>query len=532
MPRRRTLLQAASLLAAPLAAPLATPRLAGAQAPRVLRFIPQSDLGVLDPVWSTAYVTRNHALLVFDTLFGLDAQYRPQPQMLDGVAVERDGLAWRLRLREGLVFHDGAPVLARDCVASIRRWGARDAFGQTLMAATEEISDPDDRTILFRLKAPFPLLPQALGKAGSSICAIMPRRLAETDPFQQVPEMVGSGPFRFLADERVAGARVAYARHVAYRPREGDAAAFTAGPKQVHFDRVEWHVMPDAGTAAAALQAGEMDWWENPAADLLPLLRRARGVRVELLEDYGYIGCMRFNQLQPPFNNPAVRRAVLGAIRQSDFMQAVAGTDPALWQEGVGFFAPGTPLATTAGLETLAPREPAAVRQALREAGYGGEPVVLLNPTDLAPLKALAEVGADALQRAGFAVDVQAMDWGSVLQRLANTGPAAQGGWNVFHTFWAGLDQLNPAVHSYLRGHGRDAGRGWPEAPALEALRTRWLAAATEAEARQLAEAMQRQALLDVPYIPLGQYKVPAAYRDDLSGVLRAFPLFWNLRRG
>jgi peptide/nickel transport system substrate-binding protein len=400
------------------------------------------------------------------------------------------------------------------------------------MAATDELSAPDDRTVLFRLKAPFPLLPQALGKAGSSICAIMPQRLADTDPFRQVTEMVGSGPFRFLADERVAGARVAYARHAAYRPREAGEAEFTAGPKRVHLDRVEWHVMPDAGTAAAALQAGEMDWWENPAADLLPLLRRARNLRVELLEDYGYIGCMRFNHLQPPFNNPAVRRAVLGAIRQADFMQAVAGADPSLWQADVGFFAPGTPLATTAGLEKMTPRDPAALRQALREAGYKGEPVVLLNPTDLAPLKALAEVGADALQRAGFTVDVQAMDWGTVVQRLAKTGPASEGGWNVFHTFWAGLDQLNPAVHSYLRGNGRDAGRGWPEAPALEALRARWLSATEEAEQVSLAQAMQQQALVDVPYIPLGQYKVPAAYRAEFSGVLKAFPLFWNLSRG
>jgi len=526
MLHRRGLLRAAALLAAPS---LAAPRLARAQGGGVLRFIPQSDLGVLDPVWSSAYVTRNHAMLVFDTLYGLDDAFRPQPQMLEGHAVEDDGLLWRLRLREGLVFHDGEPVLARDCVASIRRWGARDAFGQTLMAATAELSAPDDRTIQFRLRRPFPLLPQALGKAGSSICAIMPERLAKTDPFTQVTEMVGSGPFRFVAAERVAGARAVYARHAAYRPREGGTAAFTSGPKRVHLDRVEWHVMPDAGTAAAALQAGEMDWWENPAADLLPLLRRSPRLRVEQLESYGYIGCMRFNHLVPPFDNPAVRQAVLGAIRQSDFMQAVAGADRTLWQDGVGYFAPGTPLASTAGLDAMAPREPAQLRKALAEAGYKGEKVVLLNPTDLAPLKALADVGADALQRAGLAVEVQAMDWGSVVQRLAQTEP---GGWNVFHTFWAGLDQINPAVHNYLRGNGRDAGRGWPNAPALEALREQWLEAGSEAEQKSLAEAMQRQALVDVPYIPLGQYMVPGAFRRDLTGVLRSFPLFWNVSVG
>ncbi|MBR0663845.1 ABC transporter substrate-binding protein [Roseomonas hellenica] len=525
---RRRLLGAGAALGAALAAP----RLAEAQNRRVLRFIPQADLGVLDPIWTAGYVTRNHGLLVFDTLYGTDSQMRAQPQMVEGHRVEDAGHTWILTLREGLLFHDGQPVLARDCVASIQRWGRRDSFGQSLLAATDELRADDDRTIRFRLKKPFPLLAHALGKAGSNICAIMPQRLAETDPFRQVTEMVGSGPFRFLAEERVAGARTVYARFDRYQPRQDGIADFTAGPKRAHFDRIEWHVLPDTATAAAAMQSGEMDWWENPSFDLLPLLRRQRALEVSLQDRSGYIGNMRFNQLQPPFNNPALRRAILRAVRQEDFMQAIAGDNQDSWTAGVGFFCPGTPMATDAGLSTMAgPRDMAAARREVAASGYAGERVVLPVPNDFPILKAMGEVGADLLKQVGLNVDVQATDWGSLLQRLAKTEPVEEGGWSVFHTYWSGLDQLNPAVHAYLRANGRAGGRGWPTSPQLESLRAAWLDAGDEAEQKRIAVAMQEQALQDVPYVPLGQMLVPVVRRRELRDMLNGFSLFWNIRR-
>ena len=175
-------------------------------------------------------------------------------------------------------------MLARDCVASIKRWGARDAFGQALMARTDELSAPDDKTIVFRLKQPFALLPDALCHGASNMCAIMPEHIAETDPFKAFTEVIGSGPFRFKADERVQGSLFVYEKFDKYKPREDGEASFTAGPKVVHFDRVEWHVQPDPATKAAAMQAGEMDWWENPhgrpaaAAEARPSITR-RGHR-------------------------------------------------------------------------------------------------------------------------------------------------------------------------------------------------------------------------------------------------------------
>ena len=244
------------------AAALALPAVGRAASRSVIKSIPGNDLTVLDPIWTTSLVTRNHGYLVFDTLYGQTGPehgYQATPQMAAGHAVEDDGKTWTLTLRDGLVFHDGEPVLARDCVASIRRWGARDAMGQALMRRTDQLSAPNDRTIRFRLDRPFPLLPNALGKASANLCVIMPERLAGTDPFKQVTEMVGSGPFRFKADERVSGARVVYERFTGYKPREDGPVEWTSGPKVAHFDRIEWHTIPDPATAAAALMRGEID---------------------------------------------------------------------------------------------------------------------------------------------------------------------------------------------------------------------------------------------------------------------------------
>src|SRR5262249_32081009 len=255
--------------------------------------------------------------------------------------------------RPSLKFHDGAPVLARDCVASIKRWGAKDSYGQALLAATDEISAADDKTILFRMKRAFPLLPDALGKTPPNVCAIMPERLATTDPNQQVKEMVGSGPFRYKADERVPGARVVWERFADYVPRPEGTPSGTAGPKIVNFDRVEWRIIPDGGTVSAALEKGEVDWWLAPNADLLPILRKAQTLKVESIDPAGFIATLRFNHLNPPFDNAALRRALLGAVNQSDYMIGMVGTDTKLWRDRCGYFTPGTPMASEAGMEAL-----------------------------------------------------------------------------------------------------------------------------------------------------------------------------------
>jgi peptide/nickel transport system substrate-binding protein len=525
MQRRRFLQTSAAVLAAPA--------IAHGQESQVLTFVPQADIAVLDPVWTTTYQTRDHGFLVFDTLFGLDGSFRPQPQMAAGAVAEDDGKTWKVTLREGLKFHDGEKVLARDAAASVRRWGARDGFGQALMAATDAVEAADDTTLVFRLKQPFPLLPDALAKTPPSMCPIMPERLASTDPFKQVTDMVGSGPYRYKADERVPGSLVVYQRNADYVPRGNGTPEGTSGPKVAHFDRIEWRIMPDPSTIAAALQRGEIDWWLAPDADLLPLLRRQKRLKVETTVPTGYVATMRFNQLNPPFNNPALRRAIIGAVTQADYMVGMVGTDPTLWRENVGYFCPGTPLANDAGMQALvSPRNLDAVKRALQAAGYAGEKVVVLTPTDIASAKALAEITADLLRRIGMNVEAPAMDWATLVQRRVKTEPVEQGGWSIYHTSWSGLDMVNPAGHIFLRGNGRSAAPGWPDSPRIEELRNDWFVAPDLAAQKSLAEQLQTQAFQDVPYIPLGQYFMPTAYQGNLTGILKGNPVFWNVRRG
>ena len=522
---RRTLLQTAG-------AALAAPSIVRAQGAGVLRFIPQSDVTALDPVWTSVYVTRNHGYLVFDTLYGQDEALAIQPQMVAGHTTEDAGKLWTLTLRDGLMFHDGTPVLARDCVASIRRWARRDAFGQTLLGLTDELSAPDDKRIVFRLRAPFPFLPEALGKVGINMLPVMPERLANTDPFKQVTEMVGSGPFRFRADERVVGSRVIYERFDKYRPRENGVTSGTAGPKRVHFDRVEWNVIPDVATAAAAMQRGEADWWEQPSFDLLPVLERSPELKTFVVETTGNIGIFRTNQLHPPFDNPAIRRALLPALNQADYMQAIAGDRRQSWRADVGVFGPGMAMASDAGMEAITgKRDVERARREVMAAGYGGEKVVVMSPGDYPRINTLASVAADMLARCGLNVDLQEMDWGTVIQRRASKAAPSQGGWSVFFTTLTGVDLSSPASSLPLRGNGQGAWFGWPTAPKLEALRDQFLAEPDVAAQKRIAADIQRQAFIDVPFLPLGEFIQPTTQRREIVDTLAGLSLFWNVRR-
>ena len=516
------------------AAVAAAPAIVRAAGRTTLRFSPQQDLVVLDPVATTAYMSRNHGYMVFDTLYGMDGSFQPQLQMLAGQAIDDDGKRWTLTLREGLRFHDGSPVLARDCVASIRRWAKRDPFGGTLMDATDELAAPDDRTIRFRLKAPFPLLPLALGKAGVPVCAMMPERLASTDPFTALSEMVGSGPFRYAADERVPGSLNVYRKFEGYVPRPDDTpGGWTAGPKRVHFDRVEWAYIPDPATTSNATVNGEAAWQEYAYADQLPILRRAKNVTVATKDQTGFVNMIRLNELQPPFDNPAIRRALWSAIDQDAFMQAVVGVDEAsLLRNPLGFFGPGTPMASDAGLDALTtPRSTDRAREALREAGYKGEPVALLIPSTSATLSALGEVATDLFRRCGMTVEPYAVEFNAMLSRRTRKDPVAAGGWSAYVTNWVGLDWLNPAVHISLRSNGEAAAPGWPRSPAIEALRTQWFAAPDLAAQRAICREIQQQAFQDVPYYPIGAFLQPTAYRSDMiTGLNDGFATFWNVR--
>ncbi len=524
---RRGFLRAGGATLATLAAPSIV-RAAGAT---TVRFVPYIDLPLLDPVINTATPTRNHGFMVFDTLYGFDRSFTAQPQMVAGHVVEDDGKRWTLTLRDGLRFHDGTPVLARDAVASVKRWGTRDNFGRTLMEATDELSAPDDKRIVFRLKHPFPLLPDALAKMVPSMCAIMPARLATTDPFKPVPEVIGSGPFRYVANERVPGARNVYAKFEGYVPRPDGTPGLTSGPKIVRVDRVEWQTIPDPATAASAIRTGEVDWVETPSPDLVPTLRREPALVVAVNDPNGVTPILRFNCTQAPFDNVAIRRALLGAADQTSFMQAYSG-DPRNWHVKLGVFTPNTPMATEAGMEHLfGPVDVSASQKALKDAGYKGERIVVLTPTDHPVSTPVTQVAIDIWKRIGINVDSQAMDSGTMFQRRNNRGSADAGGWHMFPSMMAGIDMLSPATAELIRGDGAKAWYGWPTSPALETLHDAWLAASDEAGRKRVCEQIQLQVWQDATYIPAGQIFLPIARSKKLDNLLPGFPKFWNLTK-
>ncbi len=511
---RRTFLAAA--------AALASPAIVRAEPERTLRFIPHADLASLDPMWTTADIARNHGNMVYDQLYGFDAAFVPHPQMLAGHTIEDDGTTWLLTLRDGLTFHDNTPVLARDCAASIKRWGVRDAYGSVLLARVNEITTPSDKVIRLRLKKPFTLLPEALAQPN---CVIMPERVAQTDPNTQITDPTGSGPFRFVADERLSGSRSVYARFDRYVPRSDGEVSFLAGPRIVHIDRAVWTYQPDFATSAAALNNGEFDWWENPPIDLIGMLRKNPALAVEVKNKMGSIGCIRFNHLFPPFNNVAIRRLVLACVNQETFMQAVAGAEPELYNVNVGLFTPGMPMATTAGVEALVARTDFdAVKRELYAAGYNGEKIVLMGPTTVFSTHAEAQVTDDLLRRMGFNVDYQALEWGTVVQRRASKEPPERGGWHIFITNLTSLNNVFMPAQIAIRS-GPNAWFGWPDAPKLEALREDWLNAATPAEQKRLAAEIQLQFFREVTYVPLGQFYQPAAYSKRLADIQPGWPV-------
>ncbi len=511
------------------AATLATTRRAQAQSrSRVLRFVPQSDLLGLDPVWTTGFVVRNAAYMTYDTLYATDGAFRVRPQMAEGHERSDDGLQWTVRLRPGLRFHDGEPVRAADCVASIRRWAQRDPLGQVLLARTDELAAIDDRSFRFRLRAPFPMLVEALGKFSSPVLFVMPERMARFPATQAVTEHVGSGPFRFRADEMVQGSHFAWERFDDYVPRD-EPPDSTAGGKVVHVPGVEWTVIPDAQTAMSALTTGQVDWIEQPSADLLPLAERAGTVMVRALDPLGSYVVARFNCLYPPFDDVRLRRAVLLATSQDEFMQAMGG-DPALSQPCRSFFPCGTPSSKEEGPEAM-PGDLAAARALVKESGYDGRPVLLLAAADKAYLFGLASVAAELLNKIGLKAELVSADWASILARRASQKPPAEGGWNMFFTTGVAPEFADPASNYLLSANGRAGWAGWFDDPTMERMRQAWLFEPDPVKRDALTGQIQAEAFRQVPFVPLGQYRLATAYRKAITGLVpSSVPVFWGLR--
>ena len=508
------------------------PRLSRAQNSRVLRFVPQANLSTLDAVAGTQYVVRNASLLIWDTLFGIDSALTPKPQMAESYENSPDFKVWTIKLRTGLKFHDGEPVLSKDVVASLSRWMVRDTMGQRIKASMDEMVAVDDRTVRIKLNKPFPKMLFALGKSNAPVAEIMPERIAKTDPFQLIKEYVGSGPMSFKKDEWVPGSKAVFEKFAGYEPR-AEAADWISGGKRMMLDRIEWLILPDDATKAAALQNGEVDWWENPIPDLVPLLKRNRNINLDISDPLGNIGSLRINHLHPPFNDVRARRAIMMALNQEDYMRAVVGDDETLWKMLPSYFTPGTEVYTEAGGDILkGPRRYDEAKRLLAEAGYKGEKIILCVATDVQITKAEGDVTADLLQKIGMNVDYQALDWGTVGARRAKKDPPSQGGWHIFHTWHAGADCVNPAPYTAMAANGDKAWFGWPTSAAVEAGIGSWYDAPDLAAEKAAIIDINKAAFDDVIYGPTGFFLQYQAWRKNISGVVKApFPVFWGVQK-
>jgi peptide/nickel transport system substrate-binding protein len=524
--RRRTLLTTAAAAALPTR--FAIGQGTGAGTNKLLRYIPTADLSVLDPSWTTTQVSITHGYYVFDTLFALNSEQKPQLQMAESASVSDNGRTWDIKLRDGLTFHDGQKVLARDAAASLRRWAARDVYGQALGAFVDSFGAADDRTIRIELKSPFPLLPDALAKPNGMLPVVMPERLANSDLSKPIVEMVGSGPYKFLPKEFIPGGAAAYEKFQGYVPRN-EKPSWASGGKHAHIERIEWKIVNDPSTASAALQKGEVDWWEQVQPDLLPLLRKNADLTVTNFNPVGFFGCMRFNHLHAPFNNVAIRRAVRLGMNQDDYMSAVTGNDPAIYRSCKALFPCGSPYGEELGTAQMTGDIPAA-RAALKAAGYAGEKVVILNPADVPTIGPFGQVTFDYLKKIGMNVELQEMDWNTLAQRRTKLESPDKGGWSIFHNWWLGTSIANPAITPIVRGLGA---KGWAGSFAdekIEALTAQWMVAPTDAERIQLAREIQLLGLDAVPTVILGRFFILSAHRKGLHGLLGGTsPFPWNL---
>ncbi|SHN81656.1 ABC transporter substrate-binding protein [Bradyrhizobium erythrophlei] len=510
---------------------LATPAISQRAAARAVRLVPHADLANFDPIWTSSYIARNAGLLVWDTLYGVDANFKIQRQMVEAEEVSSDGLTWNFRLREGLKFHDGDPVTAKDAVVSINRWAARDTIGQSIKAVEQELVAVDDRSFRWVLRKPYPRMLLALGKISTPCCFIMPARIAATDPFKQINEYIGSGPMRFVRSDWVPGAKSVFERFADYVPRAEDAS-WMAGGKRIVADRIEWITMSDAATVAAALQNREVDWWELPLPDLVPMLRKNRNVVVDIQDRYGNIGVLALNHLFPPFNDPRARRAILMALNQEEYMRSYVGDDPAMRKPMPGYFTPGSLYYTEQGGEILkGPRNLDEARRLLAESGYNGEPIVCLAAQDLANHKAWGDVTADLLKQLGMTVDFAAVDWGTVVARRSQKNPPAKGGWHMYHTSVYGVDWIYP-TSPFIQAAGLAAIDGWAKSPKVEAEIANWFAADNLEDERSAAGRINEAALNEVMCAPLGWYLRYYAWTKELAGVTQGpLPFFWGVSK-
>jgi len=502
-------------------------------AERPLRFVVNVGLQNLDPISSPSFVTRNFAYLVYDTLVAQDSQGQFRPQMLESWQVSDDRLTWTFKLRPGLEFHDGARVTSEDVIASLQRWGARDAIGRRLMGAMREMRVVDPQTFTFVLARPFGGVIEALGKPSVHVPFIMPARIATaTQPTAQVREIMGSGPFLFSREDWIPGERANFRRNPRYQPR-AEPADGLAGGKVVRIERAVMLTLPDPATRVAALIQGEVDYLEYAPIDLLPRLQRDRNIVISRAGGQArMVYGASINHHQPPFDNVLVRRALQQTLDRGEIL-AGAGLPAGMAQpECVSMFLCGTALANEGGGDIIRTPSLDRARALLREAGYNNERVAVALPADSVLLNPFGLVLIDRMRRAGFNVDVQASDWSSIAQRWVQRAPLASGGWSVVPVVYTGFDMSDP-LSNLGTGFNCTGNQPWGYCvPAMTPLLERFEAESDPARRLELATQIQREAHENVTFPVAGQFQAPGAWRAELRGVIDfGFPVMWNIER-
>ncbi len=514
---------ARSALAAIVIAASGTGPTLAAEDQTTLRVVPYADLRNLDPVWTTAIITRHHAYMVYDTLFGYDVDLEPQPQMVGDYTISDDAMTYTFTLREGLTFHDGSPVTAEDAVASIKRWEARDNAGGALSNVTKSLTALDDDTFELVLAEPYGLVLDSLASLTGPF--VMPKAIAETDPFEQVDSYIGSGPFVFNEEEWVPGNRVVYDKFEEYVPRS-EPPSNAAGGKVVKVDTVEWLYLPDPGTAMAALLNDEVDFWEAPPVDLVPVMEADPNVTVDTQDPFGLIVILRPNHLYPPFDKKEARQALAAMVDQTEYMTAMVG-NPKYWQTCASLMMCNTPGETNAGGAERMVTSDMAMAKELMDQVYEGETVVVMHPTDH-PSGPTALVTAAKLRELGVNVELQAMDWATLTSRRASKNDPASGGWSIFHTR-TGVGAASPISHSGVAA-GDTAWFGWPNNQEIERLRADWGKEADPEKRAAIMDELSEVMMEYAPFVMLGQYQMPSAWRSNVSGVVKGSILgFWNV---
>ena len=507
---------------------------AGVQAQNnVLRVVPHSNLAVLDPIWTTAYMSRNHGYMIYDTLFGTDEHGKIKPQMVDSWTESPDHRLWTFKLRKGLEFHDGKPVTSEDVVASLQRWGKRDAMGSALMQFVQRMDTPAPDTFRIFLGEACGFVLEALGKPSSNVPFIMPRRIADTDAFKQIEEHIGSGPYAFKRDEFKPGDKAVYTRFAKYVPRS-EPPSGTTGGKHVYVDRVEWNLaLRDPQAQVNALQKGEIDILEQVSFDHYETVKNDANLQVPLYAKVKNQYMARFNHLHKPFDNPKVRQAAIAAFNQDAFLRAQVGVK-ALYQTCGSMFVCGTPYGSLAGSDLQMKSNMKKAQDLLKASGYDGTPVVLMKPTDLAAIQKLPDVAAQLLRQAGFKVDLQAMDWQTLVGRRSKKDAPDKGGWNMFLTAWQAFDVWSPIANPTMDTRGeKSTWFGWATDDKLAALRNEFMRATDEPEKKKLADAIHARAIEVGTHVALGEYDQPQGARKNVSGffVSNINSVYWNLKK-